>query len=629
VKNQLGNVMNLRAFTIGISAAFLALACSGSDDKDPGSEPVSPPDVTTPPAVTTSPPDTVTPPPTATQAEPPPDINQAYVESMLRTTCGGCHGAAANGNCRAGMCYIEDIDELIAQSKITPGDPNGSLLYQRISRGEMPPAPNRPLNEDQIQDIATFILRLRPVEVEVCDDQFISWDDVYEAIQADLIQEDADDQVFLRYISLTNRYNAGVCDAQLEQDRWAMNKFINSISQNGGVQQATEIPDRENSKSIYRIDLRDYDLDVTEGPFDPNGLVQGPFDDGWEAIIANNNYAVEFQGDQADSIELLTGTTVPVLFSDALIDEASQANLYYELLKLADNRDDQLALLQIDLVANQDDESSVFVGMTKSEISKQEVFARRDEQDVAGNLYYYERFDLDPDVAGESILADPLGFFDVANGSQSLFSLPNGLQAYMIFDADGIRQQTSEILFDQFQNNNTMTAGISCQTCHAGGVQLLEDEVRTFAERNRIDVADSINDLNALNGTDFEFEDVLALYRDNDELKEIITSDSQLYRGALTRAGNPVNGSDAISDTFIRFDRDVTIEAFAGDLHFPAEALANELPRLDPALSGLNDGISVDRDDIKGLYVNSLCVVTVADDNRPEDQECIDAGIDL
>jgi len=637
VKNQLGNVMNLRAFTIGISAAFLALACSGSDDNgndnDPGSDnnpPVTGPTVSTPvvdPPVTG--PTTTT--PVRDPSTAPDDITAAYVESMLRTTCGECHGAAAQDNCRAGMCYIEDIEELIAQGKITPGDPNASLLYQRISRGEMPPAGNDPLNDDQIQQIATFILKLKPPIQQICDDQFMSWDDVYTAIQSDLVQADADDRVFFRYVSLANRYNAGVCDADLEADRWAMNKFFNSVSQNAGVQKAVEVPGA--NKALYRIDLREYDLDVTNGPFDPNALVGGPFVDGWEAIINNNNFAVEFQGDEAAFAILETGTTVPLMFSDAIIDEASVGNLYYELLKLAANRDDQLALFQIDLVANQDEASSVFIGTTKSEISEQEAFIRRDEIEVAGSQYYYERFDLDPDVAGESILVDPLGFFDVANGSQAVFSLPNGLQGYMIFDAAGIRQETSVILFDQFQNNNEMATN-SCGNCHTGGLLQVSDEVRDYAELNSIDVANGIAQLNVDNGTDFEFSDVTDLYRDNAEIKEIITTDSGIYRSALGRAGVPLNGSDPISDTFFRFDRDVLIADVAGDLLFgveggrisPADALAENIARLDPALAGLDNGVPVDRDDWKGLYVNTLCITSVSEDNRPLAQECIDAG---
>jgi len=636
VKNQLGQrkVINLRALTLGISAAFLALACSSSDDGNPPAADEG--DDNTPPVTGTpgngsddGPGNTPLDPPVNTPPvndDEPADLSDALVESMLQTACGRCHGAAAEqvDNCRAGMCYIENVNELIAQGKIVPGQPDESPLYLRITASngtQMPPPGEEPrLNNTQIQQIEDFILRKEPVASPTCTDQFLGWDDVYEAIEADLLQQDADDRVFLRYVTLTNRYNAGICDQQLEADRYAMNKFINSISQEPRITQATEIEDRENSKSIYRIDLRDYGLDDSEGPFIVDGV---SFVDGWEAIIGNNNYAVEFQGDQAENIILQSNTLVPVMFSDAIIDEASNGNLYYGLLQLSDNRDQVLLDLQIDQVQNLDQDITVRAGTTTSLISEQERLIQRDPQDVGAGLYYYESFDLDPDVAGESIFDNPLAFDQEANGSEAVFSLPNGLQAYIIFDDAGLRLEESPILFDNLsQNDNVMRAGISCSNCHAQGLVPFDDQVRAFVEENPIDSAAAAA---AVGG---EFEDILDLYPTNDEFQDILRDDSQVFLGALGRAGVPTAlRNDPVASTFIRFDRDVDLQAFAGDLHFPADLLENEIVRLDPALSGLDNGFSVDRDDIKGLFVNSLCVVTVANENRPADQVCIDAGI--
>jgi mono/diheme cytochrome c family protein len=626
--------MNLRAFTIGVSAAFLALACSGSDDNNPkggddGETPVTPTTPTTPGTG----PETPSTGPTTPVTQPPQredDISRAFVESLLRTNCGGCHGneAEANSSCRAGMCYIEDIDELIANGKITPGDPNGSLLYQRISRDEMPPAGVTPrLNDDEVAKVAQYILKLETPPQEVCDDQFMSWDDVYENIERDILSEDADDRPFLRYLSISNRYNAGVCDAQLEPERWAMSKFINSISQKAQIREPEEVVGTNGT--VYRIDLRDYDLDDSNGPFDPNGLVGGPFVDGWEAIINNNNFAVEFQGDAAENIIVQSNTTIPVMFSDAVIDEATVGNLYYELLRLQDNRDANLLDLEVDQQANVDDRTAIFAATTQSEISDQDRFMRRDISDAAGDQYYWESFDLDPNLAGNSIFDRPLDFNLAANGSEALFSLPNGLQAYIIYDENGLRLEESPILFDNAQNDNTLRAAVSCETCHDNGTIQFEDEVLQFAIDNRIDVAEAAAeaDLDGDGIADGEFADIEELYPENADLKEQITDDATNYRAALARAGVPTNGSSPIADTFIRFDRDVRIADVAGFLHYPLENLERDIPRLDPALSGLDNGFAVDTDDFKGLYLESLCITAVADENQPADAECATVGL--
>jgi len=631
VKNQLGKVINFRAVTIGISAALLALGCSSSDDGNDSEGNNPEPAPTTPATNPTNTPDpnppaTSLPPSTPPVGDPdgPAQLDDLYVESLLRTACGQCHGEAAqeDGNCRAGMCYIEDVKELIAQGKIVPGSPAESPLYQRISRTDgqkMPPPGNEPLSAFQIDQIEQFIQRRAPEAIASCTDQFIDWDTVYEAIQVDILSADAEDRPFLRYVSLTDRYNAGVCDQQLEQDRFAMNKFLNSISQGNSVRTAVEIEDGESSKSLYRIDLRDYDLDVGNGPFVVNGE---SFVDGWEAIIGNNNFAIEFQGDEAVNVQLQSTTLVPVMFSDAIIDEASFGNLYYGLLRLDDNRDAVQAALGVDLVDDLDQNITIRAGTTTSEISLQERLVQRNEQAVGG-LYYYESFDLDPDLAGNSIFADPLAFDQVANGSEAVFSLPNGLQAYIIFDENGLRLEESPILFDKLsQNDNVMRAGVSCMNCHAQGLVPFDDEVRVFVDANPLEAAEAAA---AAGG---EFEDITDLYPTNDELQDVFTDDSSIYLRALSQADVPTSQrADPIAQTFIRFDRDVDLSIVAGLVHFPVNALENEINRLDPDLQGLDNGFEVDMDDFKGLYANTLCVVSVSQENRPADQVCIDAGV--
>lgn len=51
------------------------------------------------------------------------------------------------------------------------------------------------------------------------------------------------------------------------------------------------------------------------------------------------------------------------------------------------------------------------------------------------------------------------------------------------------------------------------------------------------------------------------------------------------------------------------------------------LPRvdeLDPALSGLDNGFRLDRDDFAGLYLHSLCSLESENENRPTAERCAD-----
>jgi hypothetical protein len=159
VKTKGNKLMTFRAFSIGFSAALLALAC-GSDDNnnDPDNNDPDEPDVVVAPPVI---PDRVdcsnplivdvtcgntpvpTPPPDrpVDQGQDAYDIALEAAQNVLATNCGGCHGGQLTPEtAEAGMNYIDDIDQLVATGKIIPLDSAGSRIIQRMQAGEMPPS---------------------------------------------------------------------------------------------------------------------------------------------------------------------------------------------------------------------------------------------------------------------------------------------------------------------------------------------------------------------------------------------------------------------------------------------------------------------------------------------------------
>src|SRR5688572_18758382 len=56
----------------------------------------------------------------------------------------------------------------------------------------------------------------------------LSADDLYVTIAADLARLDAEDQPFQRYVTLANRFNAGECGSELDDDRAALGELFNS-----------------------------------------------------------------------------------------------------------------------------------------------------------------------------------------------------------------------------------------------------------------------------------------------------------------------------------------------------------------------------------------------------------------
>jgi mono/diheme cytochrome c family protein len=551
--------------------------------------------------------------------EDPAELAQAAALNVLQSNCGNCHGQAAiNRNAiSGGMDYIEDIDALVDNNKLVPLNSAQSPIVTRMQNGTMPPpgVEQRPTDQE-IEAVARFIDNVAfwpgvELDNEDCEGQLITFDDLWEDIQADIVRVDADDQPFTRYISLANRYNAGICaDSRLmDTYRFGLNKALNSLSTEPQVTQAEPLGA---DQVLYRIDIRDYgwDIDVV---VDDGVLEGGAFDDKWEAIVGISPFAILFEGDEAEQVIDLAETDVPMIYGDALVDISTIGNLYYALVDIPATLDELLDDLQIDLADNQDREIQQRAGTTRSPVSRQDRTITRDPQEI-GLGAFWQSFDFLANNAGESIFVNPFdGAFD---NSEAVFHLNNGMLAYSIYDEAGDRLEESEILLDRLQNDFVARTMVSCSGCHAQGILEVEDEVANFAQLNRRDFdADT-------------FELIEELYVPKSELDRSVAQDNQFFQNALSRAGVPAAVSDPIQDVFVLFDADLTLADVAGDLGVTPAELAREISGLDPELAVVDPG-TIDRDDFTEIFLGNLCLLQGSSENRPNDADCDQAIDDL
>jgi hypothetical protein len=157
---------------------------------------------------------------------------------------------------------------------------------------------------------------------------------------------------------------------------------------------------------------------------------------------------------------------------------------------------------------------------------------------------------------------------------------------------------------------------VSCASCHASGFIPVIDEVRASVERNAL--------LLIADGTlnQDQLEQLSAVYLKPEVFKARVEDQSEaFYLNALRRADLPINGLEPVSSVFFRFDRDMKIADAAGDLGVGVEQLRDVLNLLNPALNVL-DGGTLDRDDFTAQYVDSLCRLSVANRNRPQQAIC-------
>ncbi len=622
-------------WSLGVTAC-LALACGSpsntksdttSPEETPAASDVSPPQQETcadnsllagcsAPAGAGSTGSTRTPAAPATSASAPAALAalaKAAAENVLAANCGQCHGPALTAQqAQAGINYINDVDKLVEMGKILPLDSAGSRIVQLMVRGEMPPvsAGLPPVTDADVQAVAQYIDNpsFWPEQSPLSDcqnkNQLIDFDQTYQTVSLDLSRADSKDRPFLRYISLANRFTAGVCaDASLDQDRNSLTKMLNMLSVDATVGSAVPV---DKDHTLYRIDLRDFQWDraIT--------VANRSFNDVWEAIAANNPYAVEFVGDDAESAKADALTALPVMFADQMLDVAVIGNLYYGILGIDINQ--PLAsfisnTLGIDVAQDLIDEDAIRAGTTKSRISRQDRLVERHDIQVRSGAFW-QSFDFEANAANQSIFQDPFGF--VAGGSQAIFTLPNGMLGFIITDANDAIVQDSDILLDTNQNNFRAITSVSCSNCHATGFIPVVDEVASVALANARDIG--------LNQD--EVQQLKAIYVSPEEFARQAQQDSTgFYQRALQRAALPTQGADPVSNVFLRFDQDMKLADAAGDLGLRPDDLLSNIGLLDPVLSVLKRG-TLDRDDFTQLYVTSLCTLSTPLNNQPAAAVC-------
>ena len=614
----------LNAFSIGCGTAWLALACGDVENEakpEPELVPVQPPAVTgndcnvNPYFAECQPPAPMEQGMGGGPAQPatpktPAELARDQAQNVLLANCGACHGTQLTDlTAKSGMNYINDMIKLAANGKIEPLNSDGSLVIQRMRDGTMPPGGPR-VSDTDIEIVANYIDEpdyWPDVPPAVCENGAVGFDELFEIVSDDLRREDANDRPFLRYISLGNRVTAGVCaDTALDRDRDALVKMMNMLSVNVTVGRPLPV---DSDQTMYRVDLRDYDWDraiTVEGVL---------FDDVWEAIIDANEYAVPFVGEEADDARDDALTDVPFMFLDSMLDVATIGNLYYAVIGVDITQSlDTFVLdqLGIDVVANLENEDLIRAGTTQSLISRQDRVVEGHEIGVRQGVYY-QSFDFN-DVQNESIFQNPFGFSE--GGREAIFTLPNGMLAYLIANAEGNLVEDSDILLDTQQGNYRAVTAVSCSRCHGTGLIPVVDEVREIVK----DTALQLIEAGTLDRDQLEILE--EVYLPPAEFARRVLDDSErFYISALTRAGLPTRGIEPVSSVFFRFDRDVALKDAAGDLGVSRDVLKDTLNLLDPRLGVLEKG-TVDRDDFTAVYVASLCALSGVLNNQPDEAIC-------
>jgi hypothetical protein len=527
--------------------------------------------------------------------EPRTDLLAIGALEILEARCGNCHSGDQDAG---GIGDVTDVVALIARGTIVPGAGEDSPLIESVRSGRMPPSANRGPTRGELLVLINFINGLSTVPPQSSCEPFarVSYDDVYVALAADIAKQPAENRPFIRYLGLQYASNARYCGPLIVEQRHALFKAINSVSTGSDV--VVPVPIQE-TELLYRIDLRDYGWDR---PIDLEDDGTVDHRDGWQAIVAAAApYGVEFTGPDADVVKTLAATSMPVLPVNAFVHATQAGDVYYALTGARENTEQTRLDLGIDLIALSEAGALSRAAFSGSgpDGSWDAIVDRIEQVNRPGRHYWL--MSVFTVVRGSSIYDDPLDLR--RDFGQSIFNLPNGLQAYAIETAEGQRVGRVPEGCDDCERPQRVNAA-GCHSCHAAGIIPVEDRMRPYVEEYSASFDSQT------------IADVRATYLTQPELDALIATASEMHQAALERAGVPREQPDRVSSVYAGFELDVDLEHVSAELMVTPELLQAGIQIGDPALVPFALGTSIRRAAFSEAYRRLLCSYSVGN-NRP------------
>lgn len=556
-----------KGLAVALAASALGLAASATlaQQQPTAGQPApdSPRQIETEPASTPSP---ESPPPQAAapKVEAPADPVAKAAFDVLTKHCARCHQVGSLNRQKPAKNFgnVLALDEIVSDPNlILPGNPDGSRLFIMIAKQEMPYdvfqefSGDAEPSKEEIAAVYDWIKSLDKTVVASCGDrQPLSTKAVVEAIAEDIDAQPDHRRKGARYITLTHLHNACTDEKDMARYRQGVVKLLNSLSQQSDVLRMRTV---DEAKTIIAFNLDDLKWSEAD----------------WNKVIAEYPYAVKPDSTRYDTVAQLTATPIAWVRGDWFAYTVSRPPLYYDLLKLPADFAKLEKSLDVDVTENIEKFLAKRAGFQKSGVSKHN---RLIERHPIRTGYFWTSYDFKGDKPEQSLFVRPTGPGGADgfkhDGGESIFSLPNGFQAYYLNTEKGNRidKGPTEIVLDDSQLDRAVTNGISCMGCHNQGIRRAVDDIRKHVLADRTfskDIRDKVE----------------GLYPSTEEMNRILDQDYNRFRGAMERAGldpdldSQKAGVESINFLSKHHEKSVDLRLAAAEYGITAEQLAEGL----------------------------------------------------
>lgn len=439
------------------------------------------------------------------------------LRAQIKVHCAGCHSGAGEGVPFTGD-FLKTSDLL---QSVNLKVPERSLIYQKVSRGEMPP--DGGLARDDREAFQAALLSWLQAGAPSIDSKakrkFIADLEVLKAVTNDAAN-DADPRD-VRYISLVTLANQGMSEAEIDGIAKGVSKLVNSLSWKSKLTSPKAVA---GSPLLLKIKLSDYSLTAAL----------------WDKLTAAYPYAqsVRFANEYKD-LKSRTGAAIAIVRADWFLATASLPPHYYNLLQLPNTTRELEKFLGVDLADNIVKGNVLRAGFNNSGVSQHNRIIERSATQFGA---YWSSYDFSTSSGRQSIFDFPLGPVKTESektfgfetfqhaGGEYIFNLRNGLQGYMLSDNTGKRIDAGplNIVSDSLRPDRVVRAGASCFSCHAGGINRKDDQISAFVGFAKANTSDK----------DRYFKDrVQTLYGRLNEIDTAIDGDRKRHESALVALG--------------------------------------------------------------------------------------------
>lgn len=474
---------------------------------------------------------------------------------VLKTHCYRCHGA--EGMSEGGFNFAINLPKL-ARTLVKPGNAAGSPLFQRLTAVDdsaMPPIGEEPRpTAAEIATIKSWVEAGAPAPSAEKPREFISGEQIASFVAADIEKADARSRRYLRYFTLTHLYNAGVSMDELHTYRNALVKLINSLSWSTELIVPQTV---DPARTIFRIDMRDLKWNVQT----------------WEQIEQANPYFLPLNTREASTAYEATQCRMPYIRADWFVFAASRPPLYHTILGVPETDLELESLLRVNVAANIQQDQAIRAAFNRSGVSQNNRLIEWHESPYGS---YWKSYDFAGNSGKQNLFEYPLGpgtedsHFQ-HDGGELIFTLPNGLQGYLLVDANGKRidQGPINVVSDPKRPDKTVMNGVSCMSCHYTGVIPKTDELGPAVRANPKAYEHSA--------------DILALYRNPAELNRVIDQDAKRFAAAMQKLGisSLSRSGEPISAMAQRFEQELDLPLVAHELGVSVEEFLKRLDNSD------------------------------------------------